>query len=57
VLDAYLFGSLAEVRSISEQWLSVYNEQRPHEALGSLPPAVFRANVIETQNSNHNLST
>lgn len=57
VLDAYLFASLDEVRRISEQWLTVYNEQRPHEALGSLPPAVFRAKMIETRNSNYELST
>ncbi len=57
VLDAYLFANLGEVRSISEHWLTVYSEQRPHEALGSSPRAVFRAKMRETKNSNYGLST
>jgi putative transposase len=42
VLSSYLFDDLDEVRQISWEWLISYNEERPHDALGGLPPAVFR---------------
>ena len=42
VLNAYLFEDLDQVRSVTYEWLKCYNEERPHDALGGLPPAVFR---------------
>lgn len=42
VLDAYLFEDLRQVREISYRWHGVYNEDRPHDALGRIPPSVFR---------------
>ena len=41
VLEAYLFGSVEEAQDLSDQWLADYNENRPHDALGGLPPAHF----------------
>lgn len=41
VLDAYLFKSIEQVQHITEEWLLDYNEQRPHDALGGLPPRQF----------------
>ena len=41
VLDAYVFDSLAEVRALTEHWLVVYNQERPHESLGRVPPLMF----------------
>ena len=43
VLDAYVFDDLNQVRELSAEWLRIYNEERPHDALGRQPPAVFRA--------------
>ena len=47
VLNAHLFASLTEVRDITHQWMIAYNEERPHEALGNLPPRTYR---IQQQN-------
>ena len=41
VLDAYVFESLDQVRAISAQWMQEYNEERPHDALGQVPPTLF----------------
>jgi putative transposase len=49
VLDAYLFRSLSEVREIVHEWLLVYNEERPHESLGNLPPETFRRQQTQKQ--------
>lgn len=38
VLNMYIFESLEEVRIETEKWLGVYNQHRPHEALGNLSP-------------------
>ena len=50
VLNAYVFESLEQVREISAEWLQSYNEERPHDALAGLPPAMYRAN-LEARNS------
>lgn len=42
VLDAYVFENLDQVREITQQWLQSYNQERPHESLGNLPPSRYR---------------
>lgn len=42
ILDCYLFEDLEQVRELSCRWQVKYNERRPHDALGGLPPTVFR---------------
>lgn len=42
VLNCYLFENLDQVREITADWMITYNERRPHDALGDLPPTVFR---------------
>jgi putative transposase len=42
VLNAYIFETLEEVREVVWWWMIAYNEERPHDALGGLPPSIFR---------------
>ena len=42
VLNMYVFKTLSEVWTITEEWLDQYNEERPHKALGDLTPFEFR---------------
>lgn len=41
VLDAYWVQSLQQVRNITQQWMLIYNQQRPHDALRGLSPIAF----------------
>lgn len=52
-LDAYLFESLSQVREMAWHWRLDYNDERPHESLGNLPPSVYRQKL---ENSNLQLS-
>ena len=56
VLDAYLFESLDQVREITCRWIREYNEERPHDSLGRIPPAVFRRQVENAGNSSFEMS-
>jgi putative transposase len=42
VLDAYVFDSIEQVREVTERWLPEYNEERPHDSLGGVPPLMFK---------------
>lgn len=57
VLNAYLFEDLEQLPAISAGWLKIYNKERPPEALGSLPPAPFRALIESKTTSTSELST
>ena len=41
VLNAHLFESIAELRALTNQWLQIYNQERPHVSLGRVPPLTF----------------
>lgn len=41
VLDRYIFNSLNEIRTLTEDWRQRYNHKRPHMALGDVPPAHY----------------
>ena len=45
VLDAYVFASCSEVQAISDDWLLTYNDYRPYEALGDVPPTHWHLGI------------
>lgn len=51
VLSAYLFEDLDQVRQITWEWLREYNEERPHDALGNVPPAMYRDALEKREDS------
>jgi putative transposase len=57
VLNAYVFENLTQVRLITGEWLPLYNEERPHRALGRLPPLRFAAQRQWPDFSSYPLST
>jgi putative transposase len=43
VLDQYWFHDLNEVRNLTEEWMTMYNGQRPHSSLGGKTPWEYMA--------------
>ncbi len=43
VLDLHVFNSLSKVPDATEEFIREYNEERPHESLGDMPPVEFAA--------------
>lgn len=41
ILGAFLFDELNQVRILTEEWLTLYNRQRPHDSLNGLTPERF----------------
>lgn len=57
VLDAYLFTDLEQVREITDSWMRIYDEERPHRSLGRIPPAWLRRRLETAGNSSYELSS
>ena len=57
-LDACLFDSVDQVQAQADAWLTDYNEQRPHESLGNVPPpAVYMLRTFPAGVSTFGLSS
>jgi len=52
ILDMYVFRTLNEVRDLTENWMTEYNEERPHDALNDLTPWEYltKHELAETSN-------
>ena len=48
----YVFKTLNEVRELTENWMTEYNEERPHDALNDLTPWEYltKHELAETSN-------
>lgn len=46
VLNACLFRSIEELREATAAWMTDYNEERPHEALGNMTPREYHLMVV-----------
>lgn len=42
VLDLYLFNNLNEVKKITSEWISIYNNERPHDSLNDMTPNEYK---------------
>lgn len=42
VLDLYIFNNLNEVKQITEDWIELYNTERPHDSLNDMTPLEYR---------------
>ena len=56
VLDANQFNALADVQAIADDWLADYNDYRPHDSLGNVPPTQFMPRVFKPEVSTFDLS-
>ncbi|MBR7542872.1 integrase core domain-containing protein [Pseudomonas aeruginosa] len=48
---------MEQVQAITEQWLIDYNEYRPHEALGGVPPVLYMPRLTHAPHLYRPLST
>ena len=51
IQNMYVFKTLSEVRTITEEWMNQYNEERPHDALDDLTPSEYRMAHQPLENS------
>ena len=57
VLDVYLFDSIEQVQETVDHWVPEYNELRPHDSLGGVPPLTYLPRGKTTEECPHPLST
>ena len=57
VLSAYVFESIEQVRLLTDDWLRTYNEERPHDSLGRVPPLTFMPRPNRSVESGNRVST
>ena len=53
LLDRYMFDNLSELRKYAHAWMWMYNNERPHSALGYLTPVEFLLKYGKLRTHNH----
>ena len=46
ILSLYLFESIDQVQELTDEWLTHYNESRPHRSLGGLAPRQYASRMM-----------
>jgi putative transposase len=57
VLNAYVFDSIDDVQSVTDEWIEDYNSERPHDSLGRVPPRTFLPRPERPLESSYQVST
>ena len=45
ILNAHLFETVQQLREMAWWWQIDYNEERPHDSLGGIPPTEYRKQI------------
>ncbi len=53
ILNMYVFRTLNEVRELTDNWMTEYNKERPHDALNDLTPWEYLTKHELTESSNY----
>jgi putative transposase len=51
ILDNYAFENLSQARTMTNAWMWVYNNERPHSSLGYLPPRGFLLKYVDRRHT------
>jgi putative transposase len=47
VLDLYFSNNLEQARKVTEEWLTVYDNERSHEALNNMTPIEYKTHIFK----------
>ena len=53
ILNMYVFRTLNEVRELTANWVTEYNDERPHDSLGDMTPWEYLSKENQPENSNY----
>jgi len=54
-VHAYVFETVEQVREITKTWIHEFNEERPHNSLGRVPPLTFMRRPLTVRESSSKL--